>query len=46
MNNWERLVVLGNDSYDCGDEVGGQPSSFDYDDPRDSEEWCDWNDAV
>ena len=25
--------------------MGGQPGSFDYDDPRDYEEWCDWNDA-
>ena len=24
--------------------MGGQPGSFDYDDPRDYEEWCDWND--
>ena len=40
MNYWERLEVLGNDSYDYEDEVGGQPDSFDYDDPRDYEEWC------
>ena len=24
--------------------MGGQPGSS-YDDPRDYEEWCDWNDA-
>ena len=42
---WERLEVLDNDSYDYEDEVGSQPGSFDYDDPRDYEEWCDWNDT-
>ena len=45
MKYWERLEVLGDDSYDYQEEVGGQPGSFDYDDPRDYEEWCDWNDA-
>ena len=45
MNYWETLEVLGNDSYDYEDEAGGQPGSFDYDDPRDYKEWCDWNDA-
>ena len=46
MNYWERLEVLGNDSYDYEDEVGSQPGSFAYDDPRDYEEWCDWNDTL
>ena len=29
MNYWERLEVLGNDSYGYKDEMGGQPDSFD-----------------
>ena len=32
-------------SYDYVEGVDGQPGSFDYDDPRDYEEWCDWNDV-
>ena len=35
----------GGDSYDYVEGVDGQPSFFDYDDPRDYEEWCDWNDV-
>ena len=27
------------------DGVGGQPDYFDFDDPWDYGEWCDWNDA-
>ena len=26
-------------------EADDQPGSFDYDDPRDYEEWCAWNDV-
>ena len=26
-------------------KVDSQPGSFDYDDPSDYEEWCDWNDV-
>ena len=25
--------------------MSGQPSYLDYDDPRDYEEWCDWNET-
>ena len=45
MSYWERLEVLGDDSYGYEDGLSGQPSYFDYDDPHDYEEWCDWNDA-
>ena len=45
MSYWERLEALGDDSYGYDDSVGGQPDYFDCDDPRDYEEWCDWNDA-
>ena len=44
MTNWEKLEALGGDTYDY-DEGLSQPGSFDYDDPRDYEEWCDWNDG-
>ena len=39
------MVALGGDSYDYEDGVDSQPGSFDYDDPRDYEEWCAWNDV-
>ena len=48
---WEKLEAMSDDSYDSEDiyyssgEVGGQPECFDYDDPRDYEEWCAWNDV-
>ena len=45
MSYWERFEVLGDDSYGYEDGLSGQPGYFDYDDPRDCEEWCDWNDA-
>ena len=45
MSYWERLDVLGDDSYGYEDGLSGQAGYFDYDDPRDYEEWCDWNDA-
>ena len=45
MTYWEKLEALGGDSYDYDEGVDSQPGSFDYDDPRDYEEWCDWNDV-
>ena len=42
---WERFEALGDDSYDYDVGVDRQPGFFDYDDPRDYEEWCDWNDV-
>ena len=44
MTYYERLEALGDDSYDYDDGVDSRPGSFDYDDPRDYEEWCDCND--
>ena len=32
-------------SYDSYGGFDGQPGYFDYDDPRDYEEWCAWNDV-
>ena len=43
MSYWERFEVLGDDSYGYDDDLNGHASYFDYDDPRDYEEWCDWN---
>ena len=43
MTHWEKLEALGGDSYAYDDGFGSQPSSLYYDDPRDYEEWCDWN---
>ena len=43
MSYWERLEVLGDDSYGYADDLNGHAGYFDYDDPRDYEEWCDWN---
>ena len=45
MTYWERLEALGGDSYDYMEGADSQPGSFDYDDPRDYEEWCAWNDV-
>ena len=45
MTYGERLEALGGDSYDYVEVVDSQPGSFDYDDPRDYEEWCDCNDV-
>ena len=41
MTCWEQLKAM-SDSYGG---VDGQPGYFDYDDPRDYEEWCAWNDV-
>ena len=38
---WREIEVLGEDSYDCY----RRSDSFDYDEPRDFEEWCAWNDV-
>ena len=45
MTYSEHLDILGDDSYDYADGVCDHPGDFDYDDPRDYEEWCDWNDT-
>ena len=45
MTYWKKLQALGGDSYDYDEGVDSQSGSFDYDDPRDYEEWCDWNDV-
>ena len=45
MTYWDKLEALGGDTYDYDEGVDSQPGSFDYDDPRDYEEWCDWNDV-
>ena len=45
MTYWEKLEAVSGDSYDYNEGVGSQPGSFDYDDPRNYEEWCDWNDV-
>ena len=45
MTYWERFDALGGDSYDYDEGVDSQPGFFDYDDPWDYEEWCDWNDV-
>ena len=42
MTYWDKL---GGDCYDYDEGVYSQSGSFDYDDPRDYEEWCDWNDV-
>ena len=46
MTFWERLEILGDDSYGYEDGVRSLPGDFDYDDPRDYEEGCDWIVAV
>ena len=40
MTGWEKLEAMSDDSYDSYQGVDGQPGYFDYDDPRDYEEWC------
>ena len=45
MTYWERLDILGDDIYDNADGGCDNPGDFDYDDPWDYEEWCDWNDT-
>ena len=43
MTYGEMLDALGGDSYDYVEGV--DLGSFENDDPRDYEEWCDWNDV-
>ena len=38
-------MALGGDSYNYNKGVDSSPGSFDYDDPRNYEEWCDWKDV-
>ena len=51
MTCWKKLEAMSDDSYDSEDsydssgEVDSQPGCFYYDDPRDYEEWCAWNDV-
>ena len=45
MTYWEKLEALGGDTYDYDAGVDSQPGPFDYDDLRNYEEWCDWNDV-
>ena len=51
MTCWEKLKAMSDDSYNSEDsydsyeEVDGRPECSDYDDPRDYEEWCAWNDV-
>ena len=45
MTYWEYLNILGNNSYNYTDDKYNHPNNIDYDDPRDYEEWCDWNDT-
>ena len=35
----------GGGNYGYYEEVDSQTCSSDYDDPRDYQEWCDWNDV-
>ena len=44
MTYHEKLEAQGGDIYDYDDGVDSQPGSFDFDEPQDYEEWCDWND--
>ena len=41
---YEKIEALGGASYDYFGAVDNETDYFDYDDPRDYEEWCDWND--
>ena len=45
MTWWDKLEAMSDDSYDSYEGVDGQPGYFYYDDPRDYEEWCAWNDV-
>ena len=45
MTCWEKIEAMSDDSYDSYEGADGQPGDFDYDDPRDYEEWCAWNDV-
>ena len=45
VTDWERLEALRGGSYGYDEEVDIQPGSSDYDDPKDYQEWCDWNDV-
>ena len=44
MTYQEKIETLIGTIYDYDDVIDNQPGYFDYDDPRDYEEWCDWND--
>ena len=39
------VMTRSEDNYDFYEEVYGRTECFDYDDPRDYEEWCAWNDV-
>ena len=42
----EKIEALSGTIYDYDDVIDNTPDYFDYDDPRDYEEWCDWNDPA
>ena len=41
-----KIEALGGTRYDYDDVIDNTPGYFDYDDQRDYEEWCGWNDPV
>ena len=42
MTDWERREALAGDSYGYNGDFDSRPRSYDYGDPRDYREWCDW----
>ena len=40
----EKIEALSGTIYDYDDVNDTEPGYFDYDDPRDYEEWCGWDD--
>ena len=45
MSDWERREALEGDSYGYYGDFDSRPGSFDFDDPTDYREWCDWSDV-
>ena len=45
MTYQEKIEALSGTVYDYDEVIDNQPGYFDYDDPRDYEEWCDWDDS-
>ena len=46
MTYQEKVEALSGTIYDYDDVNDNRPGYFDYDDPRDYEEWCGWDDLV
>ena len=46
MTYQERIEALSGTIYDYDDMIDNQQGYFDYDDPCDYGEWCDWDDPV